>query len=41
MHGAANLTFRSTDLSAPTVRDVEVTMGKYVYGGGLSLGYNF
>ncbi len=41
MRGDADLTFRSTGLAAPILREVEVTMGKYGYGGGLSLGYNF
>jgi hypothetical protein len=41
MKGDADLTFISTGLADPILREVEVTMGKYVYGGGFSLGYRF
>jgi hypothetical protein len=37
----ANATLTSSALAAPISREVTVTMGKYAYGGGFSLGYNF
>lgn len=41
IRGAADLTYRSSALAAPIVREVTVSMGKYAYGGGLTLGISF